>query len=520
MDGSTSRPRSFAWRALLIVSVLVAMVSRFSHFFRPLEGDGPVFIYMGKVIAEGGRWGRDIVDNKFPTVGLMASFCWRLFGAYWPAYVVLGAAMSGLATCALTRAARRNFDRDARDATMFFAIVYLNFSLIVWILGGFQLETPLAMFASLGAMAGLEALRQRDARDAFALGLCAGTAALLKPTGMSIAAAFVVATIFSQMPWKRVIRLWSAMTVGVLIPLGVAATYLIASDTLDQLPHVYREISTYAANSAWDWRSDFGKPLVILLLGGFPMLARGWIGRRNRTEIGLRQRSMLVMLLAWLALETIGVVAQRRMYGYHLLVLAPPLALLFGWLPRRATVGSLGGALAPVILLSIYGIFLTFHNDGILPRVSPVGAYLKTHSQPGDAVWSDNSSRLLLETGLRPGSRCVLTFLFANSDDAPLRYSQMILNDFESHPPRFVVIDADMDRYVKFQSAHVLEYERFPKRRANFCTAWERIQKFVRENYVVDATVGKENVWRLREDAPVARRSGPTAEPWASNITD
>ena len=86
------------WWLLLGSLIVVGLISRLAHFLRPLEGDGPVFIYMGRVVSEGGRWGQDIVDNKFPTVGLMASFCWRLFGAYWPAYVLLGAGMSAIMT--------------------------------------------------------------------------------------------------------------------------------------------------------------------------------------------------------------------------------------------------------------------------------------------------------------------------------------------------------------------------------------------------------------------------------------
>jgi hypothetical protein len=511
-----SRP---AWRVLIVIALLVAVISRFSHFLRPMEGDGPVFIYMGRVVAEGGRWGQDIVDNKFPTVGLMASFCWRIFGAYWPAYVVLGAAMSAGATLALTRAARRNFDPHAARATLLFSLVYLNFSWIVWIYGGFQLETPLAFFASIGAMAALETLRKGDSRDAFTLGLSAGTAALLKPTGLSIAAAFAVAMVFSQLSWRHVIKLSFATALGVLIPLGVGLTYLIATHTLQEIPATYREISMYAANSAWDWRSDFGKPLVILFLAGFPMLVRGWIARRGRHEERsspeARQRSMLVFVLAWLALETMGIAAQRRMYGYHFLVMAPPLALLFGWLPRRVTIRSMAVALAPVLVLSILGTYQIFAAEGVGPRTLAVSEYLKTHASANDRVWSDSTSRVLLETGLKPGSRCVLTFLFANSDQSPLRYSDIILKDFQSEPPRFVILDADMPEYVEHQATHVLEYERFPVRRENFLVAWDRIEAFVKENYVVDTTIGKENVWRLRDDAVAKRNEKPTAQPWA-----
>jgi hypothetical protein len=512
LDQHPTVSRGATWWLLLGSLIVVAMISRLSHFLRPLEGDGAVFIYMGRIVSEGGRWGQDIVDNKFPTVGLMASFCWRLFGAYWPAYVLLGAGMSAIMMLALARAARRNFGASSGDATLMFAIVYLNFSWIVWIFGGFQLETPLAMFASLGALAALETLRSGDARDAFALGLCAGTAALLKPTGMSVGAAFVVAMIFSDLSWGRVIRLGSAAALGLLIPLSVAFIYLRATDTLGQIPAIYREISTYAANSSWDWRSDFGKPIVIVVLAGFPFLVRGWIGRRGRVSEsadGLRQSSMLVFVLVWMTLETVGVVAQRRMYGYHFLVMAPPLALLYGWLPRRANAASLLAALLPVTVLSLLGTYQMLHDEGIGRPTLAVSDYLKSHAQPGDAVWSDSASRVLLETGMKPGSRCVLTFLFANSDASPLRYSDMILSDFQARSPRFIVLDTDMAHYVQHQSTHVLEYERFPERRANFSAAWARIDGYVHANYEPAAQIGDETVWRRRDAANAQARVSP-----------
>ena len=41
----------------------------------------------------------------------------------------------------------------------------------------------------------------------------------------------------------------------------------------------------------------------------------------------------------------------------------------------------------------------------------------------------------------------------------------------------------------------------------NFQVAWQNIAQYVRENYVIEKTIGKENIWRRREDAttdPVA----------------
>ena len=100
----------------------------------------------------------------------------------------------------------------------------------------------------------------------------------------------------------------------------------------------------------------------------------------------------------------------------------------------------------------------------------------------------------------------MLTFLFANSDQSPLRYTDMILGDFRAAPPRFIVLDADMPKYVEHQATHVLEYERFPKRQENFRIAWSRIEAFVKQNYVIDATIADQNVWRLRDDAAPMER--------------
>src|SRR5205807_665501 len=127
---------------------------------------------------------------------------------------------------------------------------------------------------------------------------------------------------------------------GAMIPLAAALIYLIAADNLRDMPALMRQISSYAANSAWRW-GDVVKPIIVLVLGGFPMLVRGVIFRREDPHPNplpeYRERGWkLIFLIAWLGLEAIGVAAQRRMYAYHFLVLAPPLALLFGALPRRA----------------------------------------------------------------------------------------------------------------------------------------------------------------------------------------
>ena len=115
-----------------------------------------MFVYLGKMTAEGGRMCHDLVDNKFPSVGLMTSFCWRIFGTWWTGYVLLGFA-SALATAGiLARAAGRHLGSHAVVPTALFGVVYFNLNLAVF--GGFQLETLQIFFVALAAGIALEVL--------------------------------------------------------------------------------------------------------------------------------------------------------------------------------------------------------------------------------------------------------------------------------------------------------------------------------------------------------------------------
>src|SRR5205823_2667992 len=159
------------------------------------------------------------------------------------------------------------------------------------------------------------------------------------------------------------------------------------------MPSLYRQIRTYAANSAWQW-SDISKPLIVLAMLGFPLLVRGWIFRRSEHhEASRANRHVIGFLLIWLALEMAGVVAQGRMYAYHFLVLAAPAALLFGALPRRDRAVPLFLALAPMAIFSIYGGALTIELTYRARSRLEVSDYLAAHATPGDSVWQDDYPR-------------------------------------------------------------------------------------------------------------------------------
>lgn len=484
-------------RALWIFAlacIASALLGRLCYLFRPFDADAAMFVYMGKLTNAGGRLCHELIDNKFPTVGLMTSVPWQLFGANWAGYVLLGTLLSGISVVVLARAASRHIGPHAVLPVTLFAIVYLNFSAAVF--GGFQLETIQLFFAVLGALAALEALTGDNPWDAFIVGLCAAVASMLKPTGLAVAGAFAVALIFSGRGARRTLVHLSMMLLGVSIPIAAVVLYLVQSDILRDMPQLARQISTYAANSAWGIVDAFKPPTVAVILG-FPFLIRWRVFRhpRYRNDVNVDRRT-LVFAVTWLVLELIGVLIQRRMYAYHFLVILAPAALLFGMLPRRTALKPLAAGLLPVVILSVvYATVVVLYRD---PHrsLSAAGLYLREHAQPGDAVWQDEMMRLLIETDLRPASRIPMAFLFTNYDDAPLDYSRIMLDDFERTRPKYILLRTRLDERVAYLTGRIAELEQVTKRRENFVIAWHRIRQYVDQHYRPEATVGRETVYR------------------------
>jgi hypothetical protein len=158
----------------------------------------------------------------------------------------------------------------------------------------------------------------------------------------------------------------------------------------------------------------------------------------------------------------------------------------------------MAAALIPMILFSVYGssLLIQYEYRGVY-RLD-VSDYLATRTQPTDAVWRDDTARLLLETGLRPGSRYPLTFLFANYDQAPLEYGATILADFARTQPKYIMLPAEFDRVMAHQGHEILELNRFPVRRENYFKAWHNIRDYVLSHYVWETRLGSDDVYRRR----------------------
>ncbi len=497
--GTESRGKT-TWKILATLMIAVALFSRLTYLIKPWDHDARIFIYLGKLIDDGGRYCHDIIDNKFPSVGLMTSAAYRAFGVHWWPYVILQTMLAMTSCLLLGRSAARAFGEYARHSTILYAMVYLNLNALVF--GGFQLETLQIFFAVLAAGAALEALRNGRGINAFAAGLAAGTAMMLKPTGASVLAAFAIASIVAS--WRKPGKLFihgALAACGVAIPIAVTLIYIIQTDILRDMPALYRQIARYANETPWELL-DLAKIGVVVVMGGFPLFVRGWIFRRaeHRADDANLSPGLVTFAIAWLVLELLGVILQRRMYAYHFLVVAAPAALVYGMLPRRDRALQLAAALIPATVLSLTGAKMTIQECWPPKYRMAVSDYIAAHTTPSDSVWQDSTPRLLLETGCKPGSKITLTFLFFNYDTAPIEYTNILLSDFADRKPKYIVLPTDVAKKVQVEMGRSPEMGRLPVREENYRAAWMRIEDWVKSHYAAETVIEKETVWRRKDD--------------------
>jgi hypothetical protein len=354
-------------------------------------------------------------------------------------------------------------------------------------------------FAVLSAGAALEALRGRDGRDAFLVGLASGCAMMFKPTGGAVLGAFVLATLlhFAREP-RVALKHALAAACGFALPAAVTLVYLLRTDTLRDMPDLYRQIARYASDTPVTLL-DMLKPLVVVLMLGFPMLIRGCIARHDRiAPLHPRSRGAAVFVSVWFALELAGAVAQRRMCGYHFLPIAAPAALLYGMIPRRERVTPVVAGFLPIVLLSALGAARVINEFYPSPSRLAASDYLVAHTSPTDSIWADSYARLLLETNLRPGSRVPLTYLFFNNDDAPREYSAIMLRDFEFRRPKYILLPQDLEGWLDEKDHKASAEPGYAVRRANYRSAWRSIFNYVQTHYAPEVHIDGETLYRRR----------------------
>jgi hypothetical protein len=333
-------------------------------------------------------------------------------------------------------------------------------------------------------------------RDCFLVGLFGGLAAMLKPTGAAVAGAFAVTLLISRP--RRMYRIIVSLA-GVMIAPALVFVWTWRAGLLGDMPPLFHEISLYGSGTPIlpiDWM----KPIIALLVAGLPFIfvkiCRTGAPAGNEPHGG---KSLLIFAVTWFVLELVGVLLQRRMYIYHFLTLAPPLALLFAMASRDRRAGVYAIALTPILLLSLLHTRSDFAilAQGTVPNL-PESDYLLTHAAPSDEVVGDPLERVLMETHLRCGARYAHLFYFVNHDEAPLEYVGRFIEDLDRNQPAWAVFRTDSLAHRRMQCIGQPMLSENPRRKANFLAAWSRIDAYLDEHYSPVARAGEMTIYHRR----------------------
>ena len=483
--GTISR---WLWAVFSIAIIALAVTTRVGMIAYPFLNDSGLYAAMGKILAHGGVMYQDFYETKLPGAGLIMAAFWLCFGSYWAGYVIGELVLALAAAALLARIARRHIRPSAALPSFLFAVVFLNLGHLVYT--GFQLETVQMFFEVVAAFAAMESLANDNLSDAFIVGIAAGIAAMAKPGGIGVAGAFI-ATLLLITKRRRLANLLAVM-LGIAVPIGLTLLYIIRSGARPYLVEVIRDIARYGSGTPMHAEALY-KLVIVLTVLAYPMCMR--LMRSQKTAAA--PPPITWFIIAWFIADFAGVMVQRRLYLYHFLPLCAPAALLYGLVPRVPRLVPVAIGLLPFALLSITWEGSTPSQVAHGFERMPLSDYIIAHTQPSDAVFIDQTGRLLIETNRQPGSRLGTLFYFVNSDDAPQQYCGVLVSDFESRKPKFLIFTKEWDQPVSgLANCDILLHA--PHRRDNFIAAWATLREYVHAHYVQAAAIDDKLVYRRK----------------------
>ena len=484
------QPRRVAFRAAVAACLAVALLSRLSFLAQPFKNDAGIYINLGKVLWQGGKPYVDFWDTKLPSVPLLMAPLWALFGNHWADYVLLQAILGILGPALLARSVGRHVNASAFAPALLCGIVGLNVSRLT--LTGFQLETVQAFFELWAAAVVLWCLDERRSGGlgaCFCAGLLIAAAAMPKPTGIAIGGAAALALLRQRRDVGRI----AALGLGVLLPIVAVAVWVMAQPWRTEIPPLLREIRLYGSGTPWRSLLQL-KTGIFFLLPFVPLVLRRLLSRGTTPPIA--SSPVRTFAVAWMTLELLAVLIQRRLYGYHFLVLMSPATLCFALLPVRPRLGLTLACVAPLAAISLVFALPAYRSLRTDARPMPASRYVAAHSVPTDTVWGDPAGRLLLESNRRCGSRLQMSFYLVNHDAAPREFTDLLLSDFARRRPKFIVLPVDWWAQVHQVATETPGLLWNRPRRENYLQQCHRLWDFITTQYHVVATLDGKKIYQ------------------------
>jgi len=343
--------------ALPTAGVLAIAAMFLARFPEHPELDQSLFLYYGRWLSAGLHLYTDLWDSKPPGIFVLYAAAVQIAG---PAFGVgLLMLLAGVTSSMLTFVlVQRVADRPTAFACAAIAALLWNGPAFGGALSSAQAE--MLMAPALLAAAILS--RRAGAGAAFAAGCCLGLAASFK-----IVAVFVwpLAWVFAPPTERWHARRSLSVLVGcAVVPAACAIALALQGGLSEEIRAVLVYPRDYAA--VINERVD----LLPALRRGATRMGRGFPLTLLLATIGGAARfktSIVRASIGWLVLAVLGVLSQRLMSGYHLYLLAPPLALLAGcgvgatWdMFKRAWAGAralrIPASIALVLLSAAVGI--------------------------------------------------------------------------------------------------------------------------------------------------------------------
>ena len=405
-------------RAIIVV-VLVAIAIHLPNlpFGKAPQEDAGVFLYTAQRILDGGLPYRDVWDHKPPLIYLLDAVGLLLGGG--SALGVWALQMLGHVAAAVVGFlvfARAFGPRAALFGTLAWLLAVPRIMLSEGYFTNFvQIFAAPLQLTALSLFLAEERQRRRTWRSV-AIGVTAGSAALLSPTALGLWIAlglFVTGGRVRAGALGGALARGSAMVVGAALPVLLAGAGLAATGILGEAwDQAVRYNSNYTGTVTWaDRASSLTFGLRLLGSGGFLFVAlagAGWallaLGDRTLLPRASEARRLVGVALLALPLEIVLGSSSGREHGYYWLAAVPALGVLAAFaafaferrlVPRLAAALRRPAATVAAASLALSLLVLAARPVPLLARVaqsaedgltSSAVAYLQANTGPQDTV--------------------------------------------------------------------------------------------------------------------------------------
>jgi hypothetical protein len=500
-----SRRPQISMAAALAVGAILVLSPNLPLNRVPSEDEG-VFLYVARVIAEGGMPYRDVWDHKPPGVYLLdllaGANAWGIF--------LLQATLLATAAWLSNRALVRG--GLGPHGAIFGTIAWVVAVPRLFLEDGLQTNFPELyalplQFAAFGLFADDEA-RHTPTWRTVVLGGLAAAAALLKPTliGVWVAIAFVLLfTSASTGRWPDFFRRARYIAGPAVVVAGVVAVWLAIGGAFgDAVDQVLRYNAMYSGFATPLGRAEaIVLGLRLTLPSGLALLGlAGWVAAVS----GPRPP---IVLLAAVALPIEMLLASTgRAYHYYFLPWLPAMGVLSGYLcwkllmrfgPRFSLVVLVACVSMAIVPALLVGRLITIRDDGAAREAA---AYIDSVTTGADRVlvWGSRAEVLVLADRRSP-TRLVYQYaaLATRGYASPARIDTFVADLARERP--LLIIDASKDSFV----TPPLDRRGFaawtsPEPQYAWLPETSRIIDFVEANYEQIGVLQQSGwpVWRLR----------------------